>query len=93
VSRLGLVEAEKRKKLNLLYHVSGEGLRRNALVVLSHGEYIYRGWETQGVAAPRKNPRAAAPGALAPQTTPMGWAKYSRRRWPDTPVTNTNTIL
>jgi hypothetical protein len=23
----------------------------------------------------------------------MGWAKYSRRRWPDTPVTNTSTVL
>jgi hypothetical protein len=33
---------------------------------------IYRSWETQGVAAPRANPRAAAPGALAPKTTPMG---------------------
>jgi hypothetical protein len=28
----------------------------------------------------RENPRAAAPGALAPQTSPVGWAKYSRRR-------------
>jgi hypothetical protein len=30
---------EKEKKLRLLYHVSGEGLRRNALVVLSHRGY------------------------------------------------------
>jgi hypothetical protein len=47
-----------------------------------------RGWRRLG-----GNPRAAAPGALAPQTAPMGWAKYSRRRWSDTPVTNTSTIL
>jgi hypothetical protein len=40
VPRLGLAEAKKRrKKLRLLYHVSGEGLRRNALVVLSHRVY------------------------------------------------------
>jgi hypothetical protein len=33
-------ESEKqRKKLRLLYHVSGEGLRWSALVVLSHGGY------------------------------------------------------
>jgi hypothetical protein len=30
---------KEKKKLRLLYHVSGEGLRRNALVVLSHGGY------------------------------------------------------
>jgi hypothetical protein len=29
----------KEEKISLLYHVSGEGLRRNALVVLSHGGY------------------------------------------------------
>jgi hypothetical protein len=29
----------KEKKLRLLYHVSGEGLRRNVLVVLSHRCY------------------------------------------------------
>jgi hypothetical protein len=28
-----------KKKLRLLYHVSGEGLWRNVLVVLSHGGY------------------------------------------------------
>jgi hypothetical protein len=39
------------------------------------------------------NPRAAAPGALATQTTLMDWVKYSRRRWSDTYVTNTSTIL
>jgi hypothetical protein len=33
-------ESEKeRKKLRLLYHVSGEGLRWNALVVLGHRGY------------------------------------------------------
>jgi hypothetical protein len=30
---------KERKKLSLLYHVSGEGLQRNVLVVLSHGGY------------------------------------------------------
>jgi hypothetical protein len=28
-----------------------------------------------------------------PQTAPMGWAKYLRRRSSDTPVTNTSTIF
>jgi hypothetical protein len=33
-------ESEKeRKKLRLLYHVSGEGLRQSALFVLSHRGY------------------------------------------------------
>jgi hypothetical protein len=39
------------------------------------------------------NTRVAAPGALAPQIVLMGWAKYSRKRRPETPVTNTSTIL
>jgi hypothetical protein len=30
---------KEEKKCMLLYHVSGEGLWRNALVVLSHGGY------------------------------------------------------
>jgi hypothetical protein len=33
---------------------------------------IYRGWETQGWQRLAGNLRAAAPGALAPQTAPMG---------------------
>jgi hypothetical protein len=38
--RLGLAEAKnRRKKLRLLYRVSGEELRRNALVVLNHRVY------------------------------------------------------
>jgi hypothetical protein len=32
-------EKEKRKKLRLLYHVCGEELWRNVLVVLSHRGY------------------------------------------------------
>jgi hypothetical protein len=37
-ARVSGSEKEK-KKLSLLYHVSGEGLWQNALVVLSHGGY------------------------------------------------------
>jgi hypothetical protein len=59
--------------------------------------YCIELWRVQyiGVGRPRRwrrlggNPRAASSGVLAPQTVPMEWAKYSRRRWPDTPVTNT----
>jgi hypothetical protein len=35
----GSGKEEKKKKLRLLYHVSGEGLRWNVLVVLSHRGY------------------------------------------------------
>jgi hypothetical protein len=39
-----------------------------------------KGWQLL-----RGNPRAAAPGALTPKTTPMGQTYYSHRRWPDNP--------
>jgi hypothetical protein len=35
---------------------------------------------TQGWQRPGGNPSAVALGALAPQTAPMDWAKYSRTR-------------
>jgi hypothetical protein len=38
-ARVSGSEKEKRKKFRLLYHVSGEGLLRNMLVVLSHEGY------------------------------------------------------
>jgi hypothetical protein len=52
--------------------VSGEGLRRNALVYWVMEGTIYRGWEIQWWRRPGENPRAAAPDALAPQTAHMG---------------------
>jgi hypothetical protein len=70
--RLGLVKAGKNSGSD--YHVSG------GIVVKLYG-YI-KPWRVQyiGVERPRGwrllrgNHRAAAPGALAPNTAPMGWA-------------------
>jgi hypothetical protein len=47
---------KEKKKLRLLYHVSGEGFRRNAFVALSHGGYNIYGLEDLGVAALRRKP-------------------------------------
>jgi hypothetical protein len=38
-ARVSGSEKEKRKKLMILYHASGEGLRRNTFIVLSHRGY------------------------------------------------------
>jgi hypothetical protein len=94
VPQLGLAEAEKRKKLRLLYHVSGEGLRQNALVVLSHGGYNIYGLGNSGGGGAQGETLGRQPLVAWLLRQPL-WAgpNYSRRRWPDTPVTNTSTIL
>jgi hypothetical protein len=55
--------------------VSGDGLPRNWMDCIESWRVQYigvgrpRGWRLLG-----RNPRVAAPGALAPKTAPMDWA-------------------